>query len=46
MAKMDGLRGNLEAQRERFLQALSQYRGQKYHKFIVVFDVERGGGDS
>ena len=43
MAKMDGLRGNLEAQRERFLQALSQYRAQKYHEVIVVFDGEKGG---
>ncbi|MEK6583952.1 MAG: NYN domain-containing protein [Nitrospirota bacterium] len=43
MAKMDGLSGNLEAQRERFLQALSQYRAQKYHEVIVVFDGEKGG---
>lgn len=43
MAKMDGLRGNLEAQRERFLQALSHYRTQKYHEVIVVFDGEKGG---
>lgn len=43
MAKMDGLSGNLEAQRERFLQALSQYRLQKYHDVIVVFDGEKGG---
>src|SRR4030066_2126983 len=43
MAKMDGLRGNLEAQRERLLQALSQYRAQKYHEVIVVFDGEKGG---
>ena len=46
MAKMDGLRGNLEAQRERFLQALSQYRVQKYHEVIVVFDGEKGGWDT
>jgi predicted RNA-binding protein with PIN domain len=43
MAKMDGLSGNLEAQRERFLKALSQYRAQKYHEVIVVFDGEKGG---
>jgi predicted RNA-binding protein with PIN domain len=43
MAKMDGLSGNLEAQRERFLLALSQYRAQKYHEVIVVFDGEKGG---
>ncbi len=43
MAKMDGLSGNLEARRERFLHALSQYRAQKYHEVIVVFDGEKGG---
>jgi len=43
MAKMNGLSGNLEAQREKFLQALSQYRTQKYHEVIVVFDGEKGG---
>ena len=46
MAKMDGLRGNLESQRERFLQALSQYRAQKFHEVIVVFDGEKGGWDT
>lgn len=46
MAKMDGLSGNLEARRERFLQALSQYRAQKYHEVIVVFDGEKGGWDT
>ncbi len=43
MAKMDGLTRNLEAQRERFLQALSKYRAQKCHEVIVVFDGEKGG---
>ncbi len=43
MAKMDGLRGNLEAQRERFILTLSEYRAQKYHEVIVVFDGEKGG---
>ena len=43
MAKMDGLGGNLEANRERFLLKLSQYRTQKNHNMIVVFDGEKGG---
>ncbi len=43
MAKMGGIGGNLETQRERFLQTLSQYRVQKYHTITVVFDGEKGG---
>lgn len=43
MAKMDGLGGNLEAQRERFLRRLGQFREQRYHNIVVVFDGERGG---
>ncbi|MDD5435647.1 MAG: NYN domain-containing protein [Nitrospira sp.] len=43
MAKMDGLGTNLEANRERFIQRLSQFREQRYHNIIVVFDGERGG---
>lgn len=43
MAKMDGLGGNLEANRERFLLRLSQYRMQRDHDIIVVFDGEKGG---
>jgi predicted RNA-binding protein with PIN domain len=43
MAKMDGLGGNLEARREKFIRTLSQYREQKYHTITVVFDGEKGG---
>lgn len=43
IAKMNGLRGDLEAQRERVLRILSQYRAQKYHNITVVFDGEKGG---
>lgn len=43
MAKMDGLGGNLEANRERFIRRLGQFREQKYHDITVVFDGEKGG---
>lgn len=43
MAKMDGLTGNFEARRGSFLSTLSQYRTQKFHEVIVVFDGEKGG---
>lgn len=43
IAKMEGISGNLEAQRERFIRTLSQYRGQKNHTITVVFDGEKGG---
>ncbi len=43
MAKMEGISGNLEAQRERFIRILDQYRTQKYHTITVVFDGEKGG---
>lgn len=43
IAKMEGIGGNLEAQRERFIRTLSQYRSQKYHTVTVVFDGEKGG---
>lgn len=43
MAKMGGIGGSLEAQRERFIRTLSQYRTRRYHTITVVFDGERGG---
>lgn len=43
MAKMDGLGGDLEAQRERLIRTLGQYRTQKFHTVTVVFDGEKGG---
>lgn len=43
LARMEGIGGNLEAQRKRFIHRLSQYRAQKYHTITVVFDGERGG---
>lgn len=43
MAKMGGIGGSLEAQRERFIRTLSQYRTRKYHTMTVVFDGEKGG---
>lgn len=43
VAKMEGISSNLEAQRERFIRILGQYRTQKYHAITVVFDGEKGG---
>jgi len=43
IAKMEGISGNLEPQRERFIRKLSEYRMQKGHIVTVVFDGEKGG---
>jgi len=43
MAKMGGIGGSLEAQREGLLKILSQYRARKCHRVTVVFDGEKGG---
>lgn len=43
IAKMEGISGNLEPQRERFIRKLSEYRLQKGHSITVVFDGEKGG---
>ena len=43
IAKMEGISGNLEPQRERFIRKLSEYRAQKGHSITVVFDGEKGG---
>lgn len=43
IAKMEGISGNLEPQRERFIRKLSEYRLQKGHVVTVVFDGEKGG---
>ncbi len=43
IAKMEGISGNLEPQRERFIRRLSEYRAQKGHSITVVFDGEKGG---
>lgn len=43
IAKMEGISGNLEAQRERFIRTLSKYRAQKPHAITIVFDGEKGG---
>ena len=43
IAKMEGISGKLEPQRERFIRKLSEYRAQKGHIVTVVFDGEKGG---
>lgn len=43
IAKMEGISGNLEAQRERFIRTLSQYKAHKNHEITVIFDGEKGG---